>query len=126
MRFLRWLWTYFFPPKPTWADGVRYVSPRHAVLYAEQVTWIRSIGHAADIQSPDFKLTVRVWPGKLPPPHYLSAGCILAPNEIPGDTGGTLCLRNSMRDDDGLVREECKHAITGIGDHPSWLFPEGS
>src|SRR5450759_674279 len=103
MRFLRWLWTYFFPKPLTWADGVVYVNPRHAVLYAEQVAWVRSIGYASSIQAPDFKLTVRVWPGKFPPPHTMSAGCVLALNEIPGDTGGTLCLRNSTKDDDAIV-----------------------
>ena len=51
-------------------------------------------------------------------------GKVLAPNVIAGDAYGTLCLYKSRKYPlDADIVHEMKHAITGIGDHPTWLFP---
>jgi hypothetical protein len=119
-RFLAFLRNIFRRPVVRWEDGERVTDPRYARLYAETVERIRAVRPDA-IQSPDFRVTVRLY-DRFPAESAGLNGRVLAPNVINGDTGGTLCLLRAFRKSDGLFTHECRHAITGISDHPSWLF----
>jgi hypothetical protein len=110
----------------TWADAVRVTDPARLArlerIYAEQVAWCGARGFV--IQSPDCRVTLRVWPDELRAPPEFGVGKVLAPNVIAGDTGGTLLLRDGkLKDEAWLIAHECRHAITGIGGHPKELFP---
>jgi len=119
-RFLAFLRGLFRRPVVRWEDGERVTDPRYARLYAETVERIRAVRPDA-IQSPDFRVTVRLY-DRFPKEYAGRNGQVLAPNVIAGDTGGTLCLLRAFRNSDGLVVHEIKHAVTGISDHPIWLF----
>ena len=105
-----------------WEDGVIVRGAIYARLYAETVAWVRANAPQVPIQAPDLVATIRIykqWPVNDGLTHY---GKVLAPNTIPGDTGGTLCLLRQTRHDMALIVHECKHAVTGIPSHPAWLF----
>ena len=126
LAFLRGLFPRFFPPPVVrWEDGERisdpYVLARYERLYAETVERTRAIRPNA-IQTPTMRVTVRIY-DRWPKGYEANIGKVLAPNTIAGDTGGTLCLRPNTKD--WLIQHEMAHAITGIPDHPDWLFPEG-
>lgn len=104
-----------------WADGRVDTDPRYAVLYADVVRRIEAVRPDA-IQAPVMGLTVRLYDNGFPAPDTDGLGKVLAPNVIPGDTGGTLCLRAMYRKTRWLIQHEQAHAITGIPDHPLWLF----
>ena len=113
-------------PAPRWEDGVVSTDPRYAALYAQTVARIAA-KYPDKVQSPDFRVTVRIydrWPENDGRIHY---GKVLAPNVIKGDTGGTLCLNAAFAtSSDGIVHE-CGHAITGESGHPAWLYkPENN
>ena len=123
LAFLRGLFPRFFPPPVVrWEDGERvrdpYVLARYEKLYADTVERTRALRPDA-IQTPEMRVTVRIY-DRFPAPNENGIGKVLAPNVIAGDTGGTLCLRRGAVD--GIIRHEMKHAITGIPDHPIWLF----
>ena len=112
-------------PPAQWADGVRVTDDAsYRALYAKTLEWVRTANPEAIITAPEFVLTVRIY-DRWPPNNPNLRGKILAPNVIPGDTGGTLCLAKSLRHNAALIVHESKHAITGISDHPKWLFPNG-
>lgn len=114
-------------PRGTWADAVRVTDPQRLarldVLYAETVAWCRERGFA--ITAPERRVTLRYWPDDKRPPADFGIGKVLAPNVISGDDGGTLLVKAAYLGAEWLLVHESKHAITGIGDHPKDLFPEG-
>lgn len=110
-------------PPARWEDGGVIHDPVYAALYAKTVAWVRAVRPDAVI-APDFHLTVRIY-DRWPPGNPNQRGRILSPNVIAGDTGGTLCLARKWRRNTALIVHECKHAITGISDHPKDLFPNG-
>ena len=115
-------------PPARWEDGVRvtdpYVLARYAALYAQTVAWVRVAAPQRPITAPEMVVTVRLY-DRFPKESAHLIGRVLAPNEIAGDTGGTLCLNKAYRDVEWLVVHEMKHAITGVSDHPKDLFPNG-
>jgi hypothetical protein len=125
LAFLRGLFPRFFPPPVVrWEDGTVSTDPRYAVWYAETVARIRANCPDIPIQSPDFRVTVRIydrWPIRDGRIHY---GKVLAPNVIQGDTHGTLCMNKPFALDRAKVVHENKHCITGEPEHPKALFPE--
>ena len=122
-RLLAFLFPRFFPPPVVrWEDGVVHTDPRYAVWYAETVEWIRAVRPDA-IQTPEMRVTVRLYE-RFPAESQGLWGRVLAPNVIRGDTGGTLCMKRAVASE-ALFKHECVHAITGISDHPSWLFGDG-
>ena len=122
MRFLYWLRRLLgLLPPARWEDGKISTDPRYAAWYNATVAWVRVVNPEA-IQQPDFRVTVRIY-DRWPKGYEYNWGKVLPPNQIEGDTGGTLCLAKSKRNDTAVIVEECQHAITGIGDHPQWLFP---
>ena len=129
MRFLRWLlyWPRYYLgllPPVQWADGKVVDGAFYAAIYADTVAWVRNLRPDA-VQTPEFKLTVRIY-DRWPKDFAYNFGKVLAPNTIPGDTGGTLCLAKTKARDTATIIHEAKHAITGITDHPAWLFaPDG-
>jgi hypothetical protein len=123
-RLLSFLFPRFFPPPVVrWEDGVVHTDPRYAAWYAEVVERIRAVRPDA-IQTPEMRVTVRLYE-RFPAESQGLWGRVLAPNVIRGDTGGTLCLRKAFATNEPLIRHEMCHAITGISDHPSWLFGDG-
>lgn len=124
MRLLYWIRRLFgLLPPVQWSDGVVTTDPIYAAIYVKTVAWVKVV-HPEAVQSPEFRLTVRIY-DRWPKGFADNWGKVLAPNVIPGDTGGTLCLDKAKRHDEAIIAHECKHAITGIGDHPDWLFPGG-
>ena len=73
------------------------------------------------IQSPVLRAVVRIHPGPFPKPSTTGWGKVFAPGAMPDviDPCGTIVLR---RDKQAWFEHEVAHAITGIPDHPSWLF----
>ncbi|MFA6167800.1 MAG: hypothetical protein WC700_14360 [Gemmatimonadaceae bacterium] len=121
MHWLRRLFARWFSrPVVRWEDGVIDTDPKYARLYAEVVQRVRAARPDA-VQSPDFRVTVRLYP-HFPDPHASGWGKVLPPNQIAGDAFGTLCLNRAYRVNNDLIRHECAHAVTGIPDHPAWLF----
>ncbi len=120
LAFLCRLFPRFFPPPIVrWEDGIIHTDPRYAVWYAEVVERIRAVRPDA-IQTPTMNVTVRLY-DRFPAESASLWGRVLAPNVIAGDTGGTLGMKRAVASD-GLFCHEARHAITGISDHPSWLF----
>lgn len=109
-------------PPVRWEDGVVHTDPRYAVWYAETVAWIRAVRPDA-IQTPDFRVTVRLY-DRFPAESADLWGRVLAPNVIPGDTHGTLCMKRAVVSE-LLFKHESKHCVTGESGHPDWLFPNG-
>jgi len=107
-------------PPVRWEDGVRIGDTLARERYALMVQRIATV-HPELIQSPDFRLTVRVY-DRWPKGYEYNWGKILPPDFIKGDTYGTLCLAKTKQTDTDVIDHECAHAITGISDHPSWLF----
>lgn len=134
MSLPRWLLTLWhrligWKPAPVaWDQAVRVTDPvrlaKLARIYAEQVAWVRSVRPDA-IQQPNCLVALREWPDRLRSPFGIAK--VLAPNVVTGDTGGTLLLHEGVRPEDEawLMAHEVRHAITGIGSHPDWLFPNG-
>lgn len=124
-RLLAFLRGLFHRPVVRWEDGERVTDPtiltHYARLYAETVERIRAVRPDA-IQTPTMHVTVRLY-DRFPAESASLWGRVLAPNVISGDTGGTLCMKRAVASD-GLFIHESKHAITGIPDHPSWLFTD--
>ena len=108
-------------PPVQWADGVVHTDPRYAVWYAETVAWVRSTKPDAPIFAPEMLVTVRLY-NRFPKEAANGWGKVLAPNRIPGDIHGTLCLVKGLKGAEGLFKHEAKHAITGESGHPAWLF----
>ncbi len=78
------------------------------------------------IQSPVMRVAIRIHPGPLPKPYTTGWGKVWAPGAMPDviDPFGTVVLR---ADKLAHFPHEAAHAITGIPDHPSWLFnPDGT
>ena len=109
----------------TWADAVLVSDPARLAhfdaLYAETVAWVRARRPDA-VQAPARQLAFRMWPSSKVSPVGFGWGKVLSPGVILGDVHGTLLVRQALLDNDALVIHECKHAITGIPDHPAWLF----
>ncbi len=125
VRFLYWLRRLFgLLPPVRWEDGKVVDGATYAAIYAKVVARLRA--YRPDlIQTPDFRLTVRIY-DRWPAGSEYNWGRVLAPNTIPGDTGGTLCLADFKAHDVPTIEHECVHAITGIGSHPLELFkPDG-
>ena len=127
MPWPRWLLR-IFPflfPRGTWGDAVLVTDPvaiaRLARRYAEAVAWCRARGFP--ILAPACAVTFRVWPKRRRAPSGFGIGKVLAPNVIPGDTHGTLLVREAYIATEWLLTHESLHAITGISDHPKDLFP---
>lgn len=122
-RLLAFLRGLFARPVVRWEDGERVTDPatlaHYARLYAETVERIRAVRPDA-IQTPTMNVTVRLY-DRFPAESASLWGRVLAPNVIAGDTGGTLGMKRAVASD-GLFCHEARHAITGISDHPSWLF----
>lgn len=108
-------------PAPRWEDGVVSTDPVYAALYAKTVAWVRSVRPEA-IQAPELVATVRIY-DRWPKGYEYNLGKVLSPNVIHGDTGGTICLAKAHQHDTDIITHEMRHAITGIPDHPDWLFP---
>lgn len=129
MSLPRWLLRLFprLAPQGRWGDAVRVTDPKRLaqfhVIYAEQVAWCRARGFT--ITAPDCRVTLRVWPDHLRAPNDFGLGKVLAPHVIAGDVHGTLLVRPKYLAIDWLLIHECKHAITGVSDHPTDLFPDG-
>ena len=130
MSWPRWLLRLIpaLAPRGTWADAVRVTDAvalaRLDRCYAETVDWCRARGFP--IQSPACRVVLRVWPDHLRPPDDFGIGKVLAPEEIKGDAHGTMLVKRGYLHADWLLRHESAHAITGITDHPAWLFaPDG-
>ena len=129
MSLPRWLLRLFprLAPQGRWGDAVRVTDPKRLaqfhVIYAEQVAWCRARGFT--ITAPDCRVTLRYWPDTLRPPDGFGIAKVLAPNVISGDTGGTVLIQRGYLHADDILAHEVRHAITGIGDHPKDLFPEG-
>ena len=120
MRFPRWfrkMFPRFFPVR--WEDGVVDRDLKYAIIYANVVERIRAV-RPETIQTPTMRVTVRLY-DYFPPTFSTGWGKVLSPNVIAGDTGGTLCLQRGALCD-ALIEHEMAHAITGISDHPAWLF----
>lgn len=115
-------------PPARWEDGVRVTEPHmlawYAARYAQTVAWVRVAAPQRPITAPEMVVTVRLY-DRWPPNNPNLQGKVLAPNVIDGDTGGTLCLAKNLRHSTALIVHECKHAITGVSDHPKDLFPNG-
>ena len=125
LAFIKGLFPRFFPPPVVrWEDGVVHTDPRYAVWYAETVEWVRLTAPNAPITAPEMRVTVRLY-DRFPSESSHLLGRVLSPNVVSGDTHGTLCLLRPFRDKEWLFVHECRHAITGIPDHPAWLFPKG-
>lgn len=87
-----------------------------------RIQWVRP----DTIQSPVLRAAVRIHPGPLPKPYTTGWGKVWAPGAMPDviDPFGTIVLR---ADKQAWFDHEAAHAITGIPDHPPWLFrPDGS
>lgn len=126
MRLLYWIRRLLgLLPPAQWTDGVVVHDPVYAAIYAKTVEWVKANAPDAPITASVFVLTVRLY-DRWPKGSEYNWGRVLAPNIIPGDTGGTLCLAETKAHDVGIITHECKHAITGVGDHPAWLFPGGA
>lgn len=131
MTWPRWL-TRIFPrllPRGTWGDAVRVTEPARLAalqaIYGQRVEWVRAVRGPEAVIAPDCRVIFRVWPKHLRVPDGFGWGKVLAPNVIPGDSYGTLLVLDSLKDNASLLAHECKHAITGVSDHPKWLFPNG-
>ena len=111
--------------RASWDDGVVVTDPVYAAIYAKTADWVRTV-HPEAVIAPEFRLTVRLYDHWPKGNEATQQGRILAPNVIAGDTGGTLCLARKWRRNTALIVHECKHAVTGVSDHPRWLFPEGA
>ena len=124
LAFIKGLFPRFFPP-PTvrWEDGERvsdpYVLARYERLYAETVERTRALRPDA-IQTPTMRVTIRIY-DRFPEESATNWGRVLSPNVVAGDVGGTLAMKRAVVSDT-LFIHEAKHAITGIPDHPKWLF----
>lgn len=126
LAFFRGLFPRFFLRQGQWKDAVRVTNTAHLMLlqkhYLATVQWCKDNNFI--IQSPNCLVVFRVWPEYLRAPSEFGIGKVLAPNEIPGDTHGTLLVRASQVTNVSLLIHESKHAITGISSHPKELFPE--
>lgn len=103
---------------PDWLDAVETV-------YLDVVDRIRDVRPEA-VKHPAFSRRVYLHDGPLPAPYTTRWGVAFPEHADGGNAGGTLVLRRDHKDDLRLWAHECAHLITGITEHPAWLFgPDG-
>lgn len=126
MNWLKRILAYFFPslgPKSTWTQArIVTATAYHTVLYNDLVQRIKAVRPLAII-APVMLVTIRVHPGFFPKPDENGWGKVLT-REVLGDPFGTIVVRHDFAQSAPVWQHEMGHAITGISDHPSWLYKE--
>lgn len=110
----------------TWAEAVLVTNPTRIAqldgMYVDLVARIQAVRPEA-VQTPIRRVAYRVHPRSFPSPSQNGWGKTLAPAVL--DPHGTIVVLQSMQNNDDLWQHEMVHAITGIPDHPQWLFGAG-
>lgn len=110
----------------TWDDARSVYDPVRLAelrgLYAEMVQRIRAVRPDAVI-APDCRVSLMTHPGPFPKPYVGRWGQVLAPTA--DFTAGRCIVLASQLHNDALWRHEFVHCITGISDHPDWVFGGG-
>lgn len=92
-----------------------------AQLYADVLERIRAVRPDAVLHA-TFSGRVLVHPGPLPAPYSDRWGVGFPEHTGGGNAGGTVVLTQEHLEDRALWAHECAHLITGITEHPAWLF----
>lgn len=103
----------------TWAQARLVTDPVLDALYAKVVRRIAAVRPEAVI-APERTVALRVHPGPFPRPNSTGWGKVLVAGVL--DPTGTVVVRADHRHDAHLWAHEFAHAITGIPDHPDWLY----
>lgn len=128
MRWPRWLVRLIprLAPKASWGDVVLernngYLDLCEA-LYDDVVRRIRWVRPDA-IRMPRFSRRLYLLDAPLLPAPYTGRWGVAFPQHADGgNPGGNVVILKRYRDNPDLLSHEFAHLITGITDHPDWLF----
>lgn len=115
--------------KAEWSSIVLITDPeflkRFEAVYLDVARRIAA-ARPAECRFPEFKCQIYTIDGLLPSPYQNRWAVAFPQHADGGNAGGNIVFRRRFLQNTTLWEHECGHIITGIVEHPKWLYPYGA